>query len=115
MTKERGSSGEYVESVTLSDVLEVFDTTRGPVVLSADVAAAENCSRETARRKLNQLYERGDLARRKVSNRVLYWRPADETPSPTDSAKDTDTESSMPTIEDGLNPDAVRQDVVSDE
>jgi response regulator of citrate/malate metabolism len=101
MTKERGSSGEYVESVTLSDVLEVFDTTRGPVVLSADVAAAENCSRETARRKLNQLYERGDLARRKVSNRVLYWRPADETSGRRDSAKDPDTDSSLPTIEDG--------------
>jgi hypothetical protein len=63
---------------------------------------------------LNQLHERGDLARRKVSNRVLYWRPADET-GPHDSAKDSDTDSSMPTIEDGLNPDAVRQDVVSDE
>lgn len=80
MPKERGEAGEYVENITLDDVRGVFDDVEGPVVLSADVADALGCSRETARRKLAQLHDRGELARRKVARRVLYWRPesADE-------------------------------------
>lgn len=75
MPREHGDGGEYVETVTLDDVRAVFDDVRGPVVLSADVSDALGCSRETARRKLAALYDRGDIDRRKVSRRVLYWRP----------------------------------------
>jgi DNA-binding MarR family transcriptional regulator len=75
MAKEHGESGEFVETVTLEKVREVFDDVRGPVVLSADVADRLDCSRETARRKLKQLHDRGELERRKVSRRVLYWEP----------------------------------------
>ena len=75
MPREHGDSGEYVETVTLDDVLDTFDHVEGPVVLSADVADRLGCSRETARRKLEALHDRGDLARRKVSRRVIYWRP----------------------------------------
>jgi hypothetical protein len=66
----------------------VFDAVDGPVILSADVADALGCSRETARRKLNDLYERGDLDRRKVSRRVIYWDPEEEERrEPTDAAR----------------------------
>jgi len=74
MPREHGESGEYVETVTLDAVLDTFDHVDGPVILSADVADRLGCSRETARRKLNTLYDRGDLDRRKVSRRVIYWR-----------------------------------------
>ena len=74
MPREHGDGGEYVETVTLDDVRAVFDDVRGPVVLSADVSDALGCSRETARRKLATLYDRGEVDRRKVSRRVLYWR-----------------------------------------
>ncbi|WP_317652239.1 hypothetical protein [Halorubrum distributum] len=74
MPREHGDDGTYVETVPLGRVLEVFDTVEGPVILSADVADELECSRETARRKLQQLHDRGDLARRKVSRRVIYWR-----------------------------------------
>ena len=77
MPREHGDSGEFVETVTLEDVLETFDHVRGPVILSADVADRLGCSRETARRKLGELYDRGDVDRRKVSRRVLYWRAAE--------------------------------------
>ena len=77
MPREHGDDGTYVETVPLGRVLEVFDAVDGPVILSADVADELGCSRETARRKLQQLHDRGDLARRKVSRRVIYWR-ADE-------------------------------------
>jgi hypothetical protein len=74
MPREHGDDGTYVETVPLGRVLEVFDAVDGPVILSADVADELECSRETARRKLQQLHDRGDLARRKVSRRVIYWR-----------------------------------------
>jgi hypothetical protein len=74
MPREHGDGGEYVETVTLDDVRAVFDDVRGPVVLSADVSDALGCSRETARRKLAALYDRGEVDRRKVSRRVLYWQ-----------------------------------------
>ena len=76
MPREHGKSGEYVETVTLADALDTFDHVDGPVILSADVADRLGCSRETARRKLETLHDRGDLDRRKVSRRVIYWRPS---------------------------------------
>ena len=74
MPREQGESGEFIETVAPEDVLDVFDTVDGPVILSADVADHFDVTRETARRKLQQLYDRGDLDRRKVSRRVIYWR-----------------------------------------
>lgn len=79
MPREHGKDGAFVETVTLDDVLDTFDHVDGPVILSADVADRLECSRETARRKLEELYDRGDLARRKVSRRVIYWRPDEAT------------------------------------
>jgi len=78
MPREHGEGGEFVETVTLADVLGVFDAVRGPVVFSADVADQLDCSRETARRKLEELHDRGDVERRKVARRVVYWRPTDD-------------------------------------
>jgi len=75
MPREHGESGEFVKTVSLDDVLAVFDAVEGPVILSADVADELDCSRETARRKLETLHDRGDLEWRKVARRVIYWRP----------------------------------------
>jgi hypothetical protein len=77
MPREHGADGAFVETVPLDDVLRVFRRVRGPVVFSADVADQLGCSRETGRRKLEALYERGDVDRRKVSRRVVYWRHDD--------------------------------------
>lgn len=75
MPRERGGSGQYVETISLDAVLDVFEAVDGPgVVLSADVADALGCSRETARRKLAYLYEQGVVDRRQVAKRNLYWR-----------------------------------------
>lgn len=81
MPKERGDAGQYIETVTLDDVLAVFATVDGPpVVTSADVAEATGLSRDSARRKLETLRDRGRVDRRKSAGRVLYW--------PTDAVED---------------------------
>jgi len=81
MSRERNDTGEYTETVTLDDVLSVFDAVPGPVVTSGDVADAVECSRETARRKLHGLEARGDVMSRKTAGRVVWWLVDDQTPT----------------------------------
>jgi hypothetical protein len=73
MARERGDTGRYTETVTLDEVLGVFDAVAGPVVTSGDVAETLDCSRETARRKLRTLEEQGSLTSRKTAGRVVWW------------------------------------------
>ena len=70
---EREDTGRYIETVTLDDVIGVFETVEGPVVTSGDVAETLACSRETARRKLRTLEEQGHVAGRKTAGRVVWW------------------------------------------
>lgn len=74
MTRERDDTGQYVETVGLEDVLQVFDDVRGPVVTSSDVADALDCTTEAARQKLTRLYDRGVVDKRKTGRTVVYWR-----------------------------------------
>ncbi len=95
MPREHGADGTYVETVPVDRVLDVFDDVDGPVILSADVADALGCTRETARRKLQALYDREVLDRRKVSRRVIYWRAED-------AARDAEAvDTAQPSREDG--------------
>lgn len=99
MPREHGESGEFVETTTLDDVLAVIDAVDGPVVLSADVADHLGCSRETARRKLKALHDRGELACRKVARRVIYWRP-----DPAATVADAEVRGSAETTLDDTDP-----------
>lgn len=85
MSHNRDEQGQFSEQVGLSAVLGVFDRVDGPVVTSGDVASATGCSQDTARRKLDTLYERGRVGRRKTSGRVIYWRLDAVNPDPVNS------------------------------
>jgi len=71
--RKRTDAGTFVETVTLEAVLGVFEAVRGPVITSSDVAEQLDCTTEAARQKLTQLYERGDLDRRKTGRTVVWW------------------------------------------
>ncbi|WP_136687747.1 helix-turn-helix transcriptional regulator [Halorhabdus amylolytica] len=71
--RERSDTGEFVEAVSHSRVLDVFHSVSGPVVTSTDVAEDLDCSTETARRKLGELYRDGVLDRRKSGRTVVWW------------------------------------------
>lgn len=82
MSRGRGDTGRYTETVTLDEVLGVFAVVDGPVVTSGDVAETLDCSRETARRKLATLEDQSRVASRKTAGRVVWWRiDSDEEPS----------------------------------
>lgn len=78
MPREHGKSGDFVETVTLDDVYGVFDDVRGPpIVTSSDVSDALGCNRDSARRKLKELYREGSVDRRKTGGRIIWWRIED--------------------------------------
>lgn len=106
MPREQGESGEFVETIAPEDVLEVFDTVDGPVIFSADVADHFGVTRETARRKLKQLSNQGELDRRKVSRRVIYWR-AEEDESVDNELQDN----ASTTLEDTDTEDVTTRDI----
>lgn len=74
MSQNRDEHGQFTEQVSLADVLDVFDAVEGPVVTSGDIASLTGCSDDSARRKLERLYDQGRLGRRKTAGRVVYWR-----------------------------------------
>lgn len=71
--RQRTEAGTFAETVTLEDVLEIFDEVRGPVVTSSDVAEHLECTTEAARQKLTRLYDRGEVDKRKTGRTVVYW------------------------------------------
>lgn len=73
MSRERSETGEFVETITLDAVLDVFTHVPGPVVTSADIADTLDCSRETARRKLSHLQDQGVIESRETAGRVVWW------------------------------------------
>lgn len=82
MSQNRDDHGQFTEKVSLSDVLDVFDAVEGPVVTSGDVASETSCSGDSARRKLERLYDQGRLGRRKAAGRIVYWRLDAVDPTP---------------------------------
>jgi hypothetical protein len=74
--RDRTDTGEYIERVSVDDVLDVMRTSTDPFVTNRDVADALGCSTETARRKLTTLYNVDDIKRREVgANAVVWWIP----------------------------------------
>jgi hypothetical protein len=72
-SRERGETGQFVESVRLEDVLAVFNQVRGPVITSSDVAKSLDCTTEAARQKLARLHDQGQVEKRKTGRTVVYW------------------------------------------
>lgn len=78
MPRERSETGEFTETVTLNDVLDVVRSTENPIVTTKDVASALDCTTEAARQKLTRLHEKGRVKRRTVGSRaVVWWLAAD--------------------------------------
>lgn len=70
---ERSSTGTFTSTVSAADVLDLFDAVEGPVLGSGDVAENLHCTRDTARRKLDVLEDRGLVASRMVGRTKVFW------------------------------------------
>jgi len=73
MGRERSDSGTFVGTVSLVDVLGVFNEVRGPVITSSDVADHLDCSTEVARQKLGKLADQNKVDKRKTGRTTVWW------------------------------------------
>jgi|APHM01.1.fsa_nt_gi hypothetical protein len=117
---EREKNGEWVSTVTDADLIAAVQE-HSPAATS-EVADDIDMTRVGAHKRLNKLldaeHSRG-LQKKKIGASVV-WFVSDESDSDTNTNTESKSESeskepgSMPTVEDGLNPDAVREDVVNE-
>lgn len=63
---------------SLRDVLEAMDVIDGPGVTASEVSIVLGCSADTARRRLNELFEQGMVKNQQKGQQVLWWRPNGE-------------------------------------
>ncbi|WP_330633613.1 hypothetical protein [Halocatena halophila] len=73
MPREHNESGDFIETVSHEDVIEVFDDYRSPCITSGDVKKSLGCTPETARRKLKELHNEGIVEKRKTAGRIIWW------------------------------------------
>lgn len=96
--RERSATGEYVETVSPSRVLDAVLSHPDPTVAAREVAEMLDCSTDAARKKLAQLHEQGVVDRKKVGSRAVVWWISDE-----DAIDQTDRS--------GRDPDAILDDL----
>lgn len=63
---------------SLRDVLEAMEAIDGPGVTASEVSIVLGCSADTARRRLNELFEQGMVKNQRKGQQLLWWRPGRE-------------------------------------
>ena len=90
--KRDDTTGLYTEKAPLDAVRDVFGRVRGPVVTSSDVAEHLDCTTETARRKLKELYDQGAVDKRTTGRTTVWWFTGGEPITPEERASTEDAE-----------------------
>jgi len=117
----RAETGLYASQYSTDTIIETLE--REEMIGTQDVADALGCVYDTAYKRLRKLEDEGRVRSQKVAN-TRIWDLADvrEDEDEPDQDRDGDVREdepdgedpsgSMPTVEDGLNPDAVTKDYV---
>lgn len=71
---ERDARGRFRTTVSVTDVLSLFDEVEGPVIGTIDVADRLGCTRSTALEKLRTLEDRGLVESRRIGPVRVFWR-----------------------------------------
>ena len=79
MPQEHDSEGNYGAQFTVNDVLEVFESIDEAVVITSDIANELGCSKQTARRRLNDLHDAGRINKRTFGQQTVWWQMPPET------------------------------------
>jgi len=80
--RERNDRGQFVEEITLEDVIEVLQGSDSPVVTVKEVGEKLGYTSEAARQKLLALRDQGIVERRQVGDGAVVWWLATEEPTP---------------------------------
>lgn len=63
---------------SLRDVLAAMDAIDGPGVTTSEVRIVLGCSDDTARRRLDELFDQGLVEKQRKGRQLLWWRPEKE-------------------------------------
>lgn len=104
MDRKRDESGQFIEEITLGDVIDILQESDSPVATAKEVGEKLECSAEAARQKLLELRDQDIVARRQVgAGAVVWWLISNE---PTlEEAQDIDTDDPLFTGEPLLAPE----------
>jgi predicted ArsR family transcriptional regulator len=116
--KPRTETGEWEPTASEQEVIEAIQT-HSPAATS-EVADELDMTRQGADARLRRLHEAGVVDKKKIGASLVWFVDTDTSAQNERDNMETDADAdgssdAMPTVEDGLDPDAVRQDVVSDE
>lgn len=104
MGRKRDDRGQFVEEISLEDVIQVLRESDSPIETAKAVGDTLGCSAEVTRQKLLELRDRGVVARRQVgAAAVVWWLIEDE--STGEEASDFDGEDPLFTGDPLLAPD----------
>lgn len=85
MERERDDRGQFVETISLADVVRAVRESPSPVVTAPEIGDELGCTAEAARQKLTTLYDRGIVTRRTVGAGAVVWWIDTEDPALEDS------------------------------
>lgn len=116
--RERTETGQYVEEISLEDVLATFGAVEGPAITSSDVSERLECTPEAARQKLTRLVDQGRVLARKSGRTTLYWRAdgsdtAAAAPASASTPQTPRSEAQRPASSPETDPDAA-EDAIDD-
>lgn len=75
---EREHPSRFDEQFPHDDILRAVEQAPWPVALASDVAEEVGCTKQTARKKLNELYADGRVEKRDAVTVTLWWVPDDD-------------------------------------
>jgi hypothetical protein len=84
MGRKRDENGQFVEEITLHEVIDVLRESDSPVATAKEVGETLRCSGEAARQKLLKLRDQGIVARRRVGAGAVVWWIVADNPAPED-------------------------------
>jgi len=118
--KPRTETGEWEPTASEQEVIEAVQK-HSPAATS-EVADEIDMTRQGADARLRRLHEAGVVDKKKIGASLVWFIDTDTSAQNERDNMDPDADAdadgssdAMPTVEDGLNPDAVKQDVVCDE
>lgn len=114
MSRERDDRGQFVETISLDDVISAVRGSSSPVATAKEVADELDCSAEAARQKLLALRDQGIVSRRTVGAGAVVWWVSTEDPDP---ERDLDVDPDDPLFTGGAlfsSDDPVEEDEIDD-
>lgn len=75
---EREHPSRFEEQFSHDAILQAVAEAPWPVALASDVAESVGCSKQTARKKLNELHEAGRVEKRDAVTVTFWWVGEDD-------------------------------------